>query len=94
MKKELPKFKVGDEVMWSSQASSFEKVKQGVVVGIVPKGVHVHRGFLVRGTEHLMKYNKSRLGDGYGRDHESYLVLVNDKYLYWPRVSQLNLVRV
>jgi hypothetical protein len=75
-------FKIGDRVTWKSQASSYVKVKTGVIEAIVPAG-------------HLPSAEFQRLfrhGIGGPRDHESYVVRVRQATYYWPRVKGLERV--
>jgi hypothetical protein len=86
-------FKVGDCVEWES---SFTK-KQGVIVAVIPAGIQFYnyplRCFIGKTYEQFAKYSKSKLSDGKKRNHVSYLVLVDNHYLYWPRVGQLKGVK-
>ncbi|EOI3527703.1 hypothetical protein ACMSYW_000878 [Cronobacter dublinensis] len=80
------KFKLNDEVKWSSSASGFTKVKIGVIVEVIPAGVNVRKFELGRQLDAL----------GLPRKEESYIVCVwpnpgsraKPKY-YWPRVNAL-----
>ena len=73
-------FYVGDIVKWTSQAGSYSKTKIGLIAAIALAGdqpdknkfPQLHRG----------------MGCGFGRKHESYVVLVGKKP-YWPVVSLL-----
>ena len=78
-------FKVGDMVEWSSQAGSYRKAKRGVVAEVVAVGKRPN-------PERFWQLHKHS-GCGFGRNHESYVVLVG-KRPYWPRVSQLRALRV
>lgn len=76
-------FAVNDKVKWASQAGSYEKTKKGVIVQIVPAGIHpqvlVDHACLPRG---IMGNNP--------RKHESYLVRVDQQpRCYWPRTCYL-----
>ncbi len=70
-------FKVGDEVIWKSQAAGSWKEKVGEVVYVVPKGNKIPKKFSPDGT-------------GWPRSHVSFVVMVGKK-LYWPRVSALKM---
>lgn len=77
----IKKIKIGDKVSWKSQAAGYFKVKEGVVVAIVPAKRFVNDfippGFKIDGAS------------GY-RNHESYIVRVgNSINLNWPRVRHL-----
>lgn len=86
-------FKVNDQVIWESNGTT----KRGRVVAIIPALCHfynhVDKIFLFDEYKKFNKYSKTHLSDGYWRTHESYLVLVDEAYLYWPRVNQLKLDR-
>ena len=73
-------FKVGDTVEWSSQAQASTTTKRGVVAEVVKAGSRPDRALFPA----LYKY----VGCGFGRDHESYVVLVGKKP-YWPRAAAL-----
>ena len=66
-------YKVGDEVAWTSQSAGFRTLKVGRVVQVVPQ----------RGDPEGVR------NPGTWRDHESYVVRVKGRGLYWPRVSLL-----
>ena len=72
-------FKVGDGVVWDSQAAGVWRVKCGEVVEVVPAG----------------KYPVRKVDGGFTRDHESYVVRASavgrkgPARTYWPRVSAL-----
>lgn len=68
-------FKVGDRVRWTSQAGGYTRAKVGVVERIVPP----------KGQAGL------KVTQFCQRDHESYIVRVNGRGLYWPLVSKLEL---
>lgn len=86
-------FTTGDRVCWESQAGGAWKKKIGIIVAVVqphayPKDcVPMPRKF----------YNTAAMdGGGLPRDHESYLVEVNESKtgrgkpkLFWPRVFAL-----
>lgn len=97
----MSKFKIGDKVTWSSNASGYTTEKIGVVVGVVPAGSREWMGEYVVGmTCHIDLGNTYALGRmnlyDSPRNHESYLVAVKvgvtdsaKKALYRPRVSGL-----
>jgi len=76
-------FKIGDRVEWISQSAGIQKRKEGRVVNVIP-----HRG---------SPYGENGEGQvrnpGACRNHESYVVRVKGRGLYWPRVSALRPVR-
>jgi len=79
-------FHVGDGVHWISQSFGYDRLKEGVVVAVVPAGAHP--------AAHLDPASQFCLPRDLGkpRNHESYLVHVkNLSRLYWPRVSLLRL---
>lgn len=87
--------KLGDVVIWSSQASGTSSLKQGTIVAVVLPEISPNR--IVR--EVVKRYGASDAAFGWGtaRNHISYVVLVErgptrKPKLYWPRASQLNLV--
>ena len=88
-------FKIGSIVEWESNSMK----KRGKVVAVIPAHdnlimrPHITNHLLHKSYKEFEKYNRSRLSDGLSRNHESYLILVGEKYLYWPRVSQLKLVK-
>lgn len=73
-------FKVGDRVVWRSQAAGTWRVKRGEVVEVVPAG-HDPQATIP--------------GRGFWRDKESYVVRATPDrpkarpQLYWPRTSAL-----
>lgn len=69
-------WKVGDHVEWESQSGGYYAVKRGTVVVVVPAGTNPGE----------MSKNRN---PGAARDHESYLVRVRGRGLYWPRVANL-----
>ena len=79
----------GDKVRWSSQAAGSRKEKTGVIVAVVAGGVMTKE--IVRRIKE--QHNAVVKLDNSYRDHDSYLVLVDDAprrpKLYWPRVSHL-----
>lgn len=79
-------FRVGNVVEWTSQAAGRPTTKRGEIVAIVPAGEsclrHVPKGLRTQ-----------RLGGGFPRNHDSYIVNVNGQ-AYWPRVSHLAFVAV
>ena len=89
----MSKFKVGDKVFWESQAAASRTRKEGTVYDIV-------RGTYKPDPRHYSEYSVMFDGDGSPRGHESYLIEVPggktakaSPRLYWPRVSQLRLVK-
>jgi hypothetical protein len=72
-KKQLPTFKVGDRVTWTSQANGGERTKTGEVTDVIKPGY---------------RPGDKVAGCGGQRDHESYVVRVHSR-LFWPRVSKL-----
>ena len=73
-------FKAGDTVEWSSQAQGSTTTKRGVVAEVVKAGSRPDRTLFPT----LYKHS----GCGWGRDHESYVVMVGKKP-YWPRAAAL-----
>ena len=102
----MSKFKVGDKVAWSSQASGYKAEKTGVVVGVVPAGGRKWMWEYIDGMRcHVDLGDTYALGRMYlydsPRNHESYMVAVKvgatdraKKALYRPRVSGLKRVNV
>lgn len=94
-------FKLGESVSWKSQAGGSTKKKTGTVVGIVPagprKGLFKYIIPSLSFDEAHQKFNLSPIDcAGLSRNHESYLVSVQDgktdkakPKIYWPRVSSL-----
>ena len=79
---------INKKVQWTSQSAGREKVKSGVVVAVVRAGRSP--AAVIRTTPILARYrycNTITKPNG-TRDHESYLVAV-DNDLYWPLVSKL-----
>jgi len=72
-------FKAGDKVTWQSQSAGYRTIKSGFVTAVVPPRMAV-RGF------------GKIFNPGAPRDHESYVVRVPGRGLYWPVVSLLRLV--
>lgn len=77
-------FAFGHEVEWTSEAAGYSRTKRGTVVGVVPSG-------LLPDSEQFPSLYK-RSGVGMPRSHESYVVKVKGRGLYWPRVKQLKAV--
>ena len=73
----------GDTVRWQSQSQGYHKVKEGIIVAKIPAGR--------RPSEAVFPALYRGAGPGYGRDHDSYVVKVGNKF-YWPRVKGLTLV--
>ena len=75
------KFNVGDKVRWTSQAGSYSKTKEGVVVIVIPENNFV---------DHWIPYGFKVDGALGRRKHESYLVRIGKRTnLNWPRVVHL-----
>jgi hypothetical protein len=71
----VSEFHLDDRVKWTSQSASFVREKEGRIAQVVPRG----------GTPEGVRK------PGSARDHESYVVRVKGRGLYWPRVSKLSL---
>jgi len=79
------KLRLDDTVQWTHQCGGRALARSGVIVAVIAAGKQPDRVFfraLYRGAETLPS-----------RDHESYVVLVGDRTLYWPRVRLLRLDR-
>lgn len=76
-------FKLGDTVVWTSQAGGSHKTKTGVVVAVVPVGKTA--------SECVPSGKALKDGRASPRKIESYLVQVGGRAmdLYWPVVSLL-----
>lgn len=74
-------FTLGASVKWTSQAGGYTVEKQGVVEEVVPAGGYPDR------DRFPSLYKQS--GVGLKRDHESYVVRVKGRGVYWPRVTHL-----
>lgn len=74
-------FKMGARVYWVSQAGGSSIPKQGEVIGVVRAGQRP-------GREDFPSLWKNP-GPGLPRDHESYVVRVTGRGIYWPRVSAM-----
>lgn len=90
MSNETQKFKPGDLVTWTSQASGKSKTKQGVLIGMVPAMekvlMYVPASYSLRNSNEVVLSQR--------RNHESYLIQVGkSKRLYWPLVKYLKLVK-
>lgn len=75
------KFRLNDSVQWTQQVAGHARTRSGVVVAVIAPGRQPDRSMcrqLYRGAETLPI-----------REHESYVVLVGDRTLYWPRVRLL-----
>lgn len=88
----MSRFKVGDKVTWTSQASGFAKEKTGTIVMIVPENTYFLK--IEKELQNLGKKFSSKYGGGFSRDHESYAVFVptpsgKSNHLYWPVVDKL-----
>ena len=91
--------KIGDNVMWNSQAGGKLLGKVGVIVAVVPPGV---RPAKLDGSRRILnedielpdrEYLVHKLGGGMARKEESYLIAV-DNILYWPVVRILRQVNM
>lgn len=87
-------FKLGDLVEWMSN----DKVKKGVVFEIIPPNTQILTSWRPKIIDpnymsRFKHYNTSKLGSSSTRNHKSYVILVNSKYLYWPNVKSLILMR-
>lgn len=69
-------FQVGDRVRWTSQSAGVVRSKEGVVERVLAPG------------ERPEKLSKAPM-PGNARDHQSYVVRVAGRGLYWPRASLL-----
>ena len=75
------KFALNDAVVWSSQANGHVREKVGIIVQVVPAMERPDRkrfASLDRGSSECQ-----------GRDHVSYVVLVDGRRAYWPRAASL-----
>ena len=73
--------RLNDNVQWTQQVAGHALTRCGVVVAVIAAGRQPDRVLfrpLFRGSATLPT-----------RDHESYVVLVGDRTLYWPRVRLL-----
>ncbi len=82
--------KVGDNVQWTSQSAGTVLTKIGKVIEVVPMGRAVDFSTAQRYANVGCRLVN---GGGYPRNHESYLVKVEQgkrkPLVYWPRVSAL-----
>jgi len=79
------KLRLNDTVQWTQQVGGRAHTRTGIVVAVIAAGKqpdHVLFRSLFRGAATLP-----------ARDHESYVVLVGDRTLYWPRARLLRAVR-
>lgn len=76
----MPLFEVGDAVVWTSQAKGHAREKVGEVAEVVGAGHRPSRERFPALYKHA--------GCGYGRKHQSYVVLVGNRP-YWPNVVHL-----
>lgn len=76
--------KVGDTVEWTSQAGGNSRTKRGVVVAVVAAGARPNRSKFPA----LHRWG----GCGLPRSHQSYVVKVDGRGVYWPRSSALRRV--
>ena len=76
----MKKFKLLDKVrwQWGPRTGYHGQWLHGLIVGIVEAGKPPHEGFLI-------KWLKA----GEFRDHESYVIQVNNLDFRWPQVSEL-----
>ena len=74
------KFKISDKVIWESQAAGISKIKEGEIICVIPAGEMPDCS--------MSGFN---YGGGTIRDHESYLVKVKSRGIYWPLVRKLRL---
>lgn len=98
----MGKFKVGNRVKWQSQSGGHYVDKEGVIVCVVPEGIKpaTSRSWIYGHYSDELDFDVSQVQtmyDGWGRNHESYLVEVKagpraKPRLYWPLVSKLNKV--
>lgn len=79
-------YKLGDMVVWSSQAGGFGKEKSGEIVEVIPAGRSILKS----------KFRDQLDASTLPRRHESYVVMVPPKNgskakpkYYWPRVTAL-----
>lgn len=89
-------FKAGDSVQWTSSAQGSTTKKRGRVVAVIPAGRHSAETVRAE-IESRRSTHRSNFGFGQGRDHESYLIEVQQgstgkakPVLYWPLVSKLS----
>jgi hypothetical protein len=71
-------FKIGDYVIWTSQAGARSKTKTGIITQVVPP----------LGYPDPVAYPQLHASGGLCRREESYVVVVGKKP-YWPRVKHL-----
>ena len=79
------KLRLNDTVQWTQQVGGRAHTRTGIVVAVIAAGKQPDRVLfrpLFRGAATLP-----------ARDHESYVVLVGDRTLYWPRARLLRAVR-
>lgn len=88
------RYKMHDEVEWSSHAGVNTKEKRGRVVKVIPAGMRLPF------AEEFSESHERKFDGGFPRYHESYLVEVTSRTgrakprLYWPRVSGLRKCKV
>ena len=92
----MSRFKVGDRVVWRSQAQGRFVEKRGVVFCVVPPGKRMDRSEALYHLQTQFAENATWRADfgGMARKEESYLVAIpgTDRKLpvvYWPRTSAL-----
>lgn len=78
------KFQSGDHVKWKSQAGSYTKKKEGVILYVIPAGIHPRD--IPGAADEVRDIGLMH------RKEESYIVRVQSK-VYWPRTCHLQLVR-
>lgn len=84
-------FKVGDKVIWESQARGVKKPKMGTIYGVVPARCVIFR----KDLDEISKFTLMFDPGGLPRPEVSYLVKVNSNSvqskakLYWPRKNAL-----
>lgn len=79
-------FKKGDHVKWSSTSGGVEIEKRGEILEVISTDAEMmHFAF-----KYWDKYSFKKLSRFGKRNHISYLVAVG-KYLYWPRVKNLQI---
>lgn len=83
-KSEARPLQLGDRVTWRSQSGGYRTVKSGVIAQIVPAGF--------RPDPEAFPQLYKGAGCGYGRNHDSFVVLVGGRP-YWPRASVLQKVQ-
>jgi len=92
-------FRIGDEVVWTSQANASHITKHGRIVAVVEPGRSLNATLALlppTGAWNLSAIKTSLDADTRRHDAPSYLVAVTPPRgkprLYWPRVNALKLV--